>query len=106
MLKHHVNVGIFSRARELPGDAAIQRTHDAPYFDANQDLRSRLMAQEDKRQQVQEKTFVFQQDQISVTISVGAAVLTEEDRNAGELLKRADERLYEAKNSGRNRVCA
>ena len=39
-------------------------------------------------------------------ISVGAAVLSDEDRNAGELLKRADERLYQAKNSGRNRVCA
>jgi diguanylate cyclase (GGDEF)-like protein len=58
------------------------------------------------RQQIAEHTFVFQQDKIKATISIGCAVLTEEDRNAGELLKRADERLYQAKNSGRNRVCA
>ncbi len=58
------------------------------------------------RQQIQDHTFVFQQDKIKVTISIGCAVLTEEDRNANELLKRADERLYQAKNSGRNRVCA
>jgi diguanylate cyclase (GGDEF)-like protein len=58
------------------------------------------------RQQIQDHVFVFQQDKIKVTISIGCAVLTDEDRNAGELLKRADERLYEAKNSGRNRVCA
>jgi len=58
------------------------------------------------RQQIQEHTFAFQQDKMRVTVSVGCAVLTDEDRNAGELLKRADERLYEAKNSGRNRVCA
>jgi diguanylate cyclase (GGDEF)-like protein len=58
------------------------------------------------RQQVADHTFVFQQDKIKVTISIGAAILIEEDRNAGELLKRADERLYQAKNSGRNRVCS
>ena len=29
-----------------------------------------------------------------------------DDRSGPELLQRADERLYEAKNSGRNRVCA
>ena len=57
------------------------------------------------RQQAHDHTFVFQQDKIKVTVSLGCAVLTEEDRNAGELLRRADERLYEAKNSGRNRVC-
>jgi len=58
------------------------------------------------RQQTQDHTFVFQQDKIRMTISVGAALLSEDDRNAGELLKRADERLYEAKNAGRNKVCA
>ena len=57
------------------------------------------------RQQVHDHTFVFQQDKIKVTVSLGCAVLSEDDRNAGELLRRADERLYEAKNSGRNRVC-
>ncbi len=42
----------------------------------------------------------------SVTISVGAALLQDSDRAANDLIKRADERLYLAKNSGRNRVCA
>jgi diguanylate cyclase (GGDEF)-like protein len=58
------------------------------------------------RQQLEGHSFVFQQDTMKATISVGCAVLGDEDRNAGELLKRADERLYEAKNSGRNRVCS
>jgi diguanylate cyclase (GGDEF)-like protein len=58
------------------------------------------------RASVESHEFVFQQDAIRVTISVGCAELAEEIRNAGELLNRSDERLYEAKNSGRNRVCA
>ncbi len=57
------------------------------------------------RQKVDEHEFVFQSDSIHATISVGAAVLTEGDRTASDLLKRADERLYAAKNGGRNRVC-
>jgi two-component system, cell cycle response regulator len=57
------------------------------------------------RQKVAEHLFVFQADSIRVTISVGGALLRETDRAANELIKRADERLYLAKNSGRNRVC-
>ncbi len=57
------------------------------------------------RQKVDEHEFVFQSDSIRATISVGAAVLQEGDRTASDLLKRADERLYAAKNGGRNRVC-
>ncbi len=57
------------------------------------------------RQKVAEHLFVFQADSIKVTISVGAALLMDTDRTANELIKRADERLYVAKNSGRNRVC-
>ena len=58
------------------------------------------------RQKVAEHLFVFQADSIRVTISVGVALLQEGDRTANDLIKRADERLYHAKNSGRNRVCA
>ncbi len=58
------------------------------------------------RQKVQEHQFVFQADRIKVTISIGAALLMDTDRTPSELIKRADERLYQAKNSGRNRVCA
>ena len=58
------------------------------------------------RQKVAEHSFVFQDDAIRVTVSIGAALLEEADKTANELLKRADEKLYEAKNGGRNRVCS
>ncbi len=65
---------------------------------------ARMLA-ETLRERVAEHLFVFQNDQIRVTISIGVAALTDSDRSATELLKRADELLYEAKRAGRNRVC-
>ena len=44
------------------------------------------------------------QSQINVTISVGVAVFPEHGRSPEELLAMADAALYEAKESGRNRV--
>jgi len=57
------------------------------------------------RQKVAEREFVFHEDTIRVTISIGGAELKEEDRFANDLIRRADERLYAAKNGGRNQVC-
>ncbi len=57
------------------------------------------------REKIQEHSFVFQNDQIWVTISVGVATLEEADKTSTDLIKRADERLFEAKRAGRNRVC-
>jgi two-component system cell cycle response regulator len=57
------------------------------------------------REKIQEHHFVFQNDQIRVTISVGVATLEEADKTSTDLIKRADERLFEAKRAGRNRVC-
>jgi two-component system cell cycle response regulator len=43
-------------------------------------------------------------ERIEVTISVGVASRMDHDREPAEVFKRADKALYEAKNSGRNRV--
>jgi diguanylate cyclase (GGDEF)-like protein len=69
------------------------------------DLEGARALAETLRARVEETPFVFQSDRIRVTISIGCAMLEDADRSATELLKRADECLYEAKRSGRNRVC-
>jgi two-component system, cell cycle response regulator len=58
------------------------------------------------REKIEQSRFVFQGETIRVTISAGAALLAEEDRASTDLIRRADEKLYEAKRAGRNRVIA
>ena len=41
---------------------------------------------------------------VKVTVSVGVAALDPDMRSTGDLFKRADSALYEAKQAGRNRV--
>jgi two-component system cell cycle response regulator len=61
----------------------------------------------EKIRQIVEKTeFKFENTRIPVTISMGVATIDDEPTDVAALIKRADERLYEAKASGRNRVCA
>ena len=57
------------------------------------------------RARVADYRFVFQGERIPVTVSIGCAVLGAED-GARELIQLADEKLYEAKRGGRNRVCS
>ena len=59
---------------------------------------------EDLRERTRDHLFTFQADTIRLTISIGAALLSERDRDGTDLVSRADERLYAAKNGGRNRV--
>ncbi|CAN5325667.1 GGDEF domain-containing protein [soil metagenome] len=57
------------------------------------------------RKTVEEKCFTFESNCLPITISLGVASTTgERGLTAAELLKRADEKLYVAKNAGRNRV--
>jgi two-component system, cell cycle response regulator len=60
---------------------------------------------ENLRGRVETHAFAFQGERIPVTISVGCAMLAEE-KTAAELIQRADDKLYEAKRAGRNRVCS
>ncbi len=70
------------------------------------DLEGARALAEDIRKRVHEHEFMFQGETIPLTISLGCARLLETDRAAQDLIQRADEKLYEAKHQGRNRVCA
>ncbi len=60
---------------------------------------------ENLRERIAEHGFVFQNERIPVTISIGCSQLGAQDKAATDLIQRADEKLYEAKRGGRNRVC-
>jgi diguanylate cyclase (GGDEF)-like protein len=56
------------------------------------------------REKVESSRFVFQNEVVHVTISIGVATLSDQDKTSMDLIKNADGKLYEAKRSGRNRV--
>ncbi|NMA68781.1 MAG: GGDEF domain-containing protein [Desulfitobacterium sp.] len=60
------------------------------------------------RRAVESHTFQYEGEKMSVTVSIGIAVLDEsnddQQKLQEELIKAADEALYLAKNKGRNRV--
>jgi len=56
------------------------------------------------RSRVEAHPFVFQTEAFPLTISIGCAELTDQ-KSAEELIGLADQKLYEAKRSGRNRMC-
>lgn len=58
------------------------------------------------RKAIEDHTYEFQGMPIKVTISFGVAELDDGIESPQELLKRADEALYEAKRTGRNKVAA
>src|SRR6478609_8011553 len=61
----------------------------------------------EKTRQIVEKTeFRFENTRIPVTISMGISTVDAELTEGAAIIKRSDERLYEAKAAGRNRVCA
>jgi two-component system cell cycle response regulator len=61
---------------------------------------------EKTRKLVEKQTFKFDNQAITVTISLGVATFSEGQRDGTELVKAADARLYQAKQAGRNRVSA
>jgi two-component system, cell cycle response regulator len=65
-----------------------------------------LSLAEDLRARTESNEFVFQSETIPLTISLGCAQLEATDKNALDLIQRADDKMYEAKHGGRNRVCA
>jgi two-component system cell cycle response regulator len=56
------------------------------------------------RKLVEKTIFKFEDTRIPVTISVGVCSLQQESSNPVDFIKQADDKLYQAKNNGRNQV--
>lgn len=57
------------------------------------------------RRMIEKHEFAFDGELIPVTISCGVSTLGKKGDDAAALVQRADEKLYEAKEGGRNQVC-
>jgi two-component system, cell cycle response regulator len=58
------------------------------------------------RKVIENKTFIFQDMPIQITISLGVTAMQPEFQSSEVLLKKTDDALYEAKRTGRNKVIA
>lgn len=61
------------------------------------------IALEKLRSKIENIPFKFKQDKISITISIGCTRFCPHD-DAESIFERADQALYKAKNSGRNKI--
>jgi diguanylate cyclase (GGDEF)-like protein len=68
------------------------------------DLKGASLLAEKVRKLVEKHTFTFDGEDIDVTLSAGVATVQKKGEDAHELIRKADEKLYEAKSAGRNRV--
>lgn len=57
------------------------------------------------RNTIEKNSYVFDGQQIPITISLGVAQLDSTSKSGEDLISLADKALYDAKNQGRNRVC-
>jgi diguanylate cyclase (GGDEF)-like protein len=70
-------------------------------------LEAALCVGERLRTMVEKHSFVFEDQSFQITISLGIAAITDAaSLTPVELIRLADEKLYQAKNAGRNRIVA
>ena len=60
---------------------------------------------ENVRSAIQEKVVTIRRKPTAITVSIGVASFPQDAESADDLLDKADSALYEAKRTGRNRVC-
>jgi len=58
------------------------------------------------REKIESNEIVLRRQKTSVTVSIGVATFPKDASVADELIFKADEALYKAKETGRNKVCA
>lgn len=56
------------------------------------------------RKSIENKTFEFEGKNIKLTASFGISFMNDYDKNVNDLIRKADQNLYKAKNQGRNKT--
>jgi diguanylate cyclase (GGDEF)-like protein len=68
------------------------------------DKKAAVIISEGIRQKVEASSFTLRRDQVGITVSIGVSSFPKDGSSAQEVLKKADENLYRAKEAGRNQV--
>jgi diguanylate cyclase (GGDEF)-like protein len=71
----------------------------------NTSLDKASSACEKLRSAIEVSELIFESKLIKITVSIGAASVSKSDTDPTDLIKRADSKLYQAKESGRNKFC-
>lgn len=70
------------------------------------DLSQALGVAERIRKSVHKKPFEFDQECLTVTVSLGAAQITPQSESIKDIIRDADQGLYKAKSGGKNKTCS
>lgn len=95
ILKHTREIDVSAR---FGGEEFVILLPDSSHENAN------IMA-ERLRKEVAMISIPHEKGDVKITVSIGAALLTPENTNSELVLSLADDALYEAKETGRNRIC-
>ena len=68
------------------------------------DIKQAIIPLEKKKKTVETLGLTYQDQEVTVTVSIGACQLTPNIKTKEEFLQKVDETLYKAKNSGRNKT--
>ncbi|MDY0133134.1 MAG: diguanylate cyclase [Desulforegulaceae bacterium] len=68
------------------------------------DLEGAVKVAEKIRKTIEEISFIYKKEKITITVSLGVCEINEEDSGYDSLFSRLDMAMYEAKESGRNKV--
>ena len=103
---HVLQIFVEAIEEEIRGPDAIGRIGGEEFALLMPDtpLKAAAHLAERVRQRITKYPYIAGKMLIEVTASLGVAVMEEEDANYKAMLQRADEALYTAKHSGRNRV--
>ena len=58
------------------------------------------------RQEAEKTTVNYRRKKVDFTVSLGAAMYPDDGEDITDLIEKVDQRMYQAKRSGKNRLCS